>query len=64
VLSGRSRVIDVSSFIAGATAPESTEFEYSLRPPFALHAATNVTPATTATRTHPLRALSMNLLLA
>ena len=62
-------VSDVSSFIAGATAPESGEFEYSSLPPFALHADTAVAAVITAASTHrdgdraPLRSVRMRLLL-
>jgi hypothetical protein len=45
-------VSDVSSFIAGATAPESGEFEYSSFLPFALHADTAIAAVTTAANTH------------
>jgi hypothetical protein len=53
VLSGIPPRIDESSCVAGAAAPESGEFEYSVRPPFASHAATipiaaSAAPITTA----------------
>ena len=66
-------VSDVSSFIAGATAPESGEFEYSVLPPFASHAKTLIAAVTNAATTHrdcdpstdrvPSRSVRMRLLL-
>jgi hypothetical protein len=48
VLSGIPLRIDESSCVAGAAAPESGEFEYSVRPPFALHAPSTTIAATAA----------------
>src|SRR3954463_11205478 len=62
VLSGMSRVSAVSSLVAGAAAPESGDFEYSVLPPFASHAATATSTAATAQRQRPpLRPVSMSL---
>jgi hypothetical protein len=66
-------VSDVSSFIAGATAPESGEFEYSVLPPFASHAETLIAAVINTANTHrdrdpgsdpvPSRSVRMRLLL-
>ena len=67
VLSGYVFDIDVSIRIAGGTAPESTAFEYSSRPPFVLHAATAANANSVAVTSHrrpPLCSIDMRDLLS
>jgi len=62
VLSGYVRDIVVSSLAAGATAPESGDFEYSVRP-FALHADRPATTAIISIQPRPRIANRMGILL-
>jgi hypothetical protein len=63
VLSGYVRDNDVSTFIAGATAPESGDCEYSVRPPLVHAVAPATAAATTANHSRMLTIVPMRILL-